>query len=357
VIDKEDKKGVLKDPFVSVLMLGYNDKNNLKSAIDSVLDQSYENFELIYIDNASRDDSLNFVEKSYPNIKNIGNQENLGYTGAYHKVIRETFDEGQADMVILLNTDVLVDKDWLKEMTRTAYEDEKIAFVQPKIYLYENKKTNKINTLGNQLNYLGFGYCGDYKKEDSEKIVGDIEIPTASGCSLLIKKEPYLKIGGIDHDFFAYVEDQDLCWRARMYGYKIKLSVNAKMWHKYSFVKNKSKFYLYERNRWLFIFKNYQAKTIFLFMPMAVVMELGLIVDSVISGYFFDKIRSYFGFCAKIPYLFRERRKIQAHRILKDKDLKKYFSDSIVFEDIESRGLKIANTILKVYYRVIKRLV
>lgn len=357
MIDREDIKGESKDPFVSVLMLGYNDKGNLKEAIDSVLEQSYKNFELIYIDNASTDGSLDFVKERYSSVKTINYQENLGYAGAYHKAIDETFRKEKVGAVVLLNTDVLVDKEWLGEMMKTAYKEERIAVVQPKIYLFENKKTNKINTFGNQLNYLGFGYCGNYKKEDKKEFTEDIEIPTASGCSLLIKKEPYLNIRGIDPTFFAYVEDQDICWRARTHGYKVMLSVNAEMWHKYSFVKNKGKFYLYERNRWMFIFKNYQVKTILLFIPIAIVMELGLIANSIFSGYFLDKLHGYLGFCVKLPYIFRERRKVQTSRILKDKDLKDYLSDKIIFEDVGSRGIKIANSILKTYYRLIKGLI
>lgn len=347
------------EPCVAVLMLGYNDKNNLKEALDSVLFQTYKNFRVIYIDNASNDGSLKFVKQNYPNIRIITNTENLGYAGAYKQVLEKTFSEN-FEAVVLLNSDVIVDKDWLRELVNSAYSDPKTALAQPKIFLWDEKNNTLANSFGNKINYLGFGFCGHYKKPDSLEFKEDREITYASGASLIIKKEAYLNIGEIDGDFFAYLEDQDLGWRARMKGYKIVLSSKSKMWHKYKFQKNSRnhrKFFMLERNRLYFIFKNYSCKTIFFILPVFIAMEIGMIFDSIFSGYFTDKIKSYFSFLRNLKNIKRKRNIIQESRKVSDAELFRFLSPVINFEEINSPLLALANFFLKMYYNLIKNLI
>ncbi len=350
---------IIGNPSVVVLILGYNDEENLKDTLNSVLKQSYSNYKTLYIDNASSDNSFDFVKNKYPQVKLFKNKQNLGYAGAYKKALDKIFQKNDVDAAILLNSDVVVDYDWLKELVHSAFSDKKIALAQPKIFLHTKNKTGElINTFGNEINYLGFGFCGNYKKKDNPKIENDKEITYASGCSLLIKKDSYLNsAGGLDAKFFAYLEDQDLGWRLKMNGYKSILSAKSVMWHKYIFQKNernKWKFYMLERNRLFFIFKNYQLKTIILLLPIFLFMEIGIFLDSLIKGYFMDKIKSYFNFIKNIKKLFRNRRTIQRTRKLTDKQLFAKFSPIIKFEEINSFPLKIANIFLFLYYKLIK---
>ena len=346
---------------IAVIVLGYNDKKNLKDTMDSVLNQSYSNYKIIYIDNASQDNSFEFVKKKYPQIKLLKNKKNLGYAGAYKKILDKLFnsDSKLFDAIILLNSDVVVDYNWLKELVNSAFSDKKVGLAQPKIFLHRNgKKTDLINTFGNSINYLGFGFCGDYEKKDIPKIENDKEIVYASGCSLLVKKDAYLNSsGGLDDKFFAYLEDQDLGWRLRMNDYKIVLSARSVMWHKYTFQKNernKWKFYMLERNRLFFIFKNYQTKTIILLFPIFLFMEIGIILDSLTKGYFVDKIKGYANFIKNVKILKKDRNKIQQRRKLNDKQLFGELSPTIEFEEINSLPLKIANLFLFTYYKIIK---
>lgn len=342
-------------PKIAVLILGYNDEKNLKEALDSALDQTYKNYQVIYIDNASTDASLSSVRENYPQLETIAYEKNLGYAGAYAKVLKETFEKDY-DGAVLLNSDVIVDKNWLEELVTSAYRDEKIAIAQPKIFL-ANENKHLANTFGNHINYLGFGFCGHYKKQDDENFNCDQEIISASGASLLVKKQVYEKIGGLDEKFFAYLEDQDLSWRALMQGYKIVLAAKSVMWHKYVFQKNARnswKFFTLERNRLYFLFKNYSAKTLFLLAPMFLVMEIGILADSLSKGYFLDKIRAYGAFFGNIGLLWRDRKIIQNRRILSDKKLFSKLSPTVDFEEINSPALVIANKILSGYYKLIK---
>jgi len=345
-------------PKIAVLILGYNDEKNLREAIDSSLHQTYQNYKVIYIDNASTDASLSFVKENYPQLETIANEKNLGYAGAYAKMLEATFAQDY-DSAVLLNSDVVVDKNWLSELATSAYSDETIAIAQPKIFLSGANK-DLANTFGNKINYLGFGFCGHYKQPDDATFNDDQEIISASGASLLIKKNAYAKIGVLDENFFAYLEDQDLSWRAQMMGFKIVLSAKSKMWHKYVFAKNARnhwKFFTLERNRLYFLFKNFSAETLFLIAPMFFLMEIGVLADAVTKGYFWDKIRAYGAFLSNIDILRRHRKIIQGKRILSDKELFAKLSPTVDFEEINSPAMRLANMTLSMYYKVIKHFI
>lgn len=343
---------------IAVVMLNYNDKSNIENAVDSLLIQDYQNFKIIVIDNGSIDGSIELIKIQYPNLTLVENS-NIGYAGAYAKFLAHIFRENDYAAAVLLNTDVVVERNWLSELVKSAFSDDSIAFSQPKIFIWQKGKTDLFNTCGNKINFLGFGYCGEYKKKESDiNTSKDFETAYASGCSLLVKREAYLKLSGLDPDFFAYLEDQDLGWRGWMYGYKSIVSVNSIMWHKYVFQKNpanKKKFFLLERNRLLFVIKNYSSKTIILLTPALFVMEIGILYHAFSNGYIKEKITSYISFIKSISKTLKKRKVIQKKRILSDSELFHRLSPTIEFDEVKSKPLKWANKIFsKYYYFIIK---
>lgn len=347
------------NPRIAVLILGYNDEKNIKDALESAINQTYGNYEIIYIDNASTDGSLKIVRENFPSLRTIVNEKNLGYAGAYKKALQEFFKE-DFDSVVLLNSDVIVEKVWLFELVKTAYASTKIGMAQPKIFLWDGKKNDLANTFGNKINYLGFGFCGHYKQKDTSEFSADQEITYASGASLLVKKDAYFDTGELDEKFFAYLEDQDLGWRMKLRGYKIMLSAGSRMIHKYKFQKNSRnswKLFMLEKNRLSFIYKNYSLKTIFLILPAFLLMEIGIIIHSVLEGYFKDKLRSYTAFIKDIPALNEDRKKIQVGRKLSDHEVFHELDPIIDFQEIDSPLLTLTNSFLKIYYNIIKLLI
>ena len=346
-------------PKIAVLILGYNDERYLSDALRSTQAQSYTNYDLLYIDNASSDDSLSFVRSASPGVRVLSNERNLGYAGAYREVLERVFAEGY-DAAVLLNADVIVHERWLEELVRSGYAAPDIALAQPKIFLWDGEGNDRANTFGNEIHFLGFGFCGHYKEPDGPAFADDREITFASGASLLVKRGPYLEIGGLDESFFAYLEDQDLGWRARMRGYRCILSARSVMWHKYSFTKsprNGWKFYLLERNRLFFVYKNYSWRTVLLLLPAFLFMEVGVLADSVVKGYFLDKLRAYRDFARNLPALRGKRRAAQAMRVVSDRQLFAQFVPAIRFEEIDSPLLALANAFLGIYYRIVAPLI
>lgn len=342
-------------PHVAVLVLGYNDRENLAVTLASASKQTYTNYQLFFIDNASQDGSLEYVAHTFPKITCLPQTKNTGYAGAYARVLRQIFKQN-FDAAVLLNPDVRVDRNWLKELTASAYQDPTIGFAQPKIFLWDDKQ-DQANTFGNEIHYLGFGFCGHYGKTDSLEYEEDRPITYASGASLFVKREAYLQIGGIDKDFFCYLEDQDLVWRGHLFGWKSVLSARSFMWHQYVFKdpsRSRWKFEIYERNRFYFILKNYSLKLILLISPMFILMELGMLGNALFQGYFWDKLKAYRGVSKHAPALIKKRTWIQKHRRVSDRSLIRLLRSEIVFKELESPFLGVANTISRVYYKFIQ---
>jgi GT2 family glycosyltransferase len=341
---------------IAILILGYNHKETLKDLFDSVLRQGYSSYKVFYIDNASLDGSADYVRKWYPTVTITANYENLGYARGYDLAIRNAFSIGY-DAAVLLNPDTVVDFNWLSELVCSAYSATNIALAQSKVLIWDNGPTNLINTFGNNVHFLGFGYCGHYKEKDV--FFNDIDVAYASGSSLLIKKEFYPNEVYFDTDYFAYLEDQDLGWQARLRGLRAIASAKSKVWHKYDFQKktlNNYKFYLLERNRLFFLIKFWSFRFLLLICPVFICMEIGVFLDSIIKGYFLLKIRTYLDFCFAIPKIYRKRKQIKMKRIVSDNALLCYVSPTIDFEDIDSFFLQLANRSMKVYFNLLKKL-
>ncbi|MCD6116169.1 glycosyltransferase family 2 protein [bacterium] len=223
-------------PRVAVLVLGYNDIGCLNVLFTDILKQQYGNFSVTFIDNSSSDGSSDFVKKQFPEVETVTNKKNLGFSAAFNKEMYKKFNLQKCDAVIVMNSDMAIDDVFLiQKMVHTGFSSSSIALVQPKLYLFNKKKDKLINTLGNEINYLGFGYMTHFKEIDSEKNNEDRDIVAASGACLLIKKEFYLKAGGFDEDYFAYMEDVDLSWRTHLMRMRVVLCADIFVWHKYDF--------------------------------------------------------------------------------------------------------------------------
>lgn len=337
---------------IGIVIVGFNSKKYLKSCFESIKKSSYKNFKIIFVDNFSNDDSAVYIKKNYPDIILIKNKHNYGFAKGNNIGIKKVLAL-KCDYVFVLNPDTILDDDCLTKLAKKANQK---SILQPLILIYERgKKTNLINTTGNYLNYLGFSYCNNYRKKISKIEVID-DIPSASGAAMFIPSNIIKKVGLFDELFFMYHEDLDLCWRARIAGFNIKLISRAKVWHKYSFSKNKEKMFQAEKNRLLFIFKNFQNKTILLILPMLIINEFLLIVYSLLNKWLLFKLKTYIEIIFQIPKTVKNRILIQNHRLINDNKLKKYINSDISFSELDSALLMPYNLILKFYWFIIYRI-
>jgi len=333
-----------------VIIVSWNSKKYLKDCLDSIFSQDYEDFQLYVVDNNSSDNSLEIAEAD-SRITIIRNNANYGFAKGNNVGIERAIKEG-CRYIVFVNFDVIADKKWLSSLVEKAKTDNKIGAVQSKILIGD---TGLINTTGNVLHYLGFSYCGNYKKSSD----GDYQknITVASGASLLIKTEVLKKIGYFDEDFFLYFEDTDLTWRTREAGYEIVFEPSSIIKHYYSFSRNKNKMYYSERNRLFFIFKNYDARTLLLLFPALILTELLMLGFSLLSGWFIEKIKGYVYLISNLRLLFKKRKETFNKKTIRDRELKKYFSQSLKFEEINNPLFPALNLFYKMYWKLINRLI
>ncbi len=346
-----------KNKRIVVAILGYNSIMYLPELLKSLNNQTYKKFEIYYIDNDSHDNSVEYIKKKYKNICIIQNDKNYGYAGGYGREMNRFYNNG-FDAVVLLNPDTIVSEIWLEELVKSAYVSSDIGFAQSLIFL-RNQNEQKINSSGNIIHMAGFGLlenCGEIY--DAKKFTKDRKCAYPSGCSLLIKKEVFNKGILFDEDFFLYFEDQDLGWRGKMCGYNSIVSVKSHVWHEYEYpqtYKWKKKFFYLERNRWFFILKNYEIKTIILLLPYLTMWEIIVIFHSLYKGYFIYKIFAYLSLFVRLFKIFQKRKKIQLRRKKTDKDLWEYINPCIEYIEIPKRYGKIVNYIGLRYYRFMNK--
>jgi len=295
---------------VGVLILGYNSLGYLRECFDSILAQDYKNIFVYFGNNGSKDESVLFVKKNYPKIKTRDFKVNQGYAKGNNLLLKKAFKDGM-DLCFIINPDTVLKKNTISSLVHSynyhKSKGVKVGLIQPVILLYQDK--TKINTIGNAVHLMGFGFCKDYMKAYAP-IKKDKEILSVSGTAMLIPKNLYENVGDFDEDFFMYCEDQDLSIRSFLSGYKNFLSSKSVMYHKYSFSKNKDKWFYTERNRLLVILKNYPVKLLlFLAIPF-LITEIFVIAYSLFTGWFFQKMFSYGDIMKKIIQGYKKRKPI-----------------------------------------------
>jgi GT2 family glycosyltransferase len=343
---------MLKNPSVAVVIVGYQSRDYIEECLTSLYHSSYENYQVIFVDNSPEDGSSAFVRECFPKTIVIENPANLGFASA-NNIGAHRAKELEAEYIFLLNPDTVTDEGCLSELARNSSAS---TVCQPLILLHKGKKTNLVNTAGNMVHYLGFSYVGGYKQK-VEEFTRPKSISAVSGAAFFAPLDAYLSQGGLDESYFTYHEDTDLSWRLRMTGCRLILVPSARVWHKYSFSKSKRKYFFVERNRLLFMTKCYKLKTLLLILPLAIVIELMMCLFSIIGGWPMEKLKSYGSFFANLPQILKKRSAIQKQRTLTDRNLLPAFSSSLKFEEVSVPGLGVLNFVLTSYWKLISHLI
>ena len=228
-----------KKPKISVVIIHYNTPEYLESCIESVLKQSYENIEIIFIDNNSTDKTgITFVKEKYDRFKNfkmILNLKNAGYAKAANQGIRLAED---SEYVVITNPDIIYSKSYFKKCVERIEQDKSLAAITGKVYKYDfdrKRETDIIDTVG-LLAYKNRRFIDDGQGLiDEGQFKKEAEIFGVSGACPLYRKEALedVKIDNeyFDEDFFMYKEDVDLAWRLNIYGWKSLFFPKAIAYH------------------------------------------------------------------------------------------------------------------------------
>lgn len=224
--------GISVSPLVAVVILNWNGRSFLEKFLPSVIASVYPNKRVIVADNASTDDSLDFLSSHYPNVEVLKNISNEGFAKGYNTTLKKV----EADYYVLLNSDVEVSKYWISPVIDLMESDESIAACQPKILAYSSPHNFEYaGACGGWIDYLGYPFARGRIFETCEEDKGQYDRAEpcfwASGAALFIRKKVFHEMHGFDEYFFAHQEEIDLCWRIQLAGYKIFVQPASVVYH------------------------------------------------------------------------------------------------------------------------------
>ncbi len=217
---------------VFIIILNWNGWRDSIECIRSCEKLVYPNFEIVLVDNGSKDDSVENLKATFHKLKIIENKDNLGFAGGNNEGIRYAL-ENNAEYVWLLNNDTRVDPKALTELVHTIGFNEDTGMAGSKILLL--KQPDTLHFAGGKIN-LENGlttHVGAFEK-DVGQYDNLSEVDYVTGCSLLVKREVIERIGLMPEAYFLYYEETDWCMLARGAGYKILMSQKSKVYHKVS---------------------------------------------------------------------------------------------------------------------------
>ena len=246
-------------PLVYLIVVNYNGVKYLKTCLSSIEKQTYPNYETIVVDNASTDNSEEYIREYFPKITFIQAGRNLGFAEGNNLAIKSALDQ-KADYVFLVNNDTELENDLVEKLIKTAESDDSIGIVGPVVFDLKNKKS--LQEMGMAIDK--FGYALALKSSSDKDCVFFV-----SGCAMMIKSELISRMGFFDEDYFMFAEDLDFCWRSRLAGYKIIVNENARIYHasggsisggvikSSSYKTNAQRVFLREKNTIRTLIKNY----------------------------------------------------------------------------------------------------
>jgi GT2 family glycosyltransferase len=260
----------------AVVILNYNGEKYLRQFLPSVIRYTPQ-ATVIVADNASTDASLSILKNEFPSVQVIKLVENYGFCGGYNRALKQV----QADNYVLLNSDVEVTEDWLLPLLQTLYKHTDIAAVQPKILSHTQKNSfEHAGAGGGLIDAFAYPFCRgrvfDAVEIDTGQYNDEKEIFWASGACMLVRASTYHQHGGLDEDFFAHMEEIDLCWRMKREGLKIFYNGNSTVYHVGGGTLSKlspRKTFLNFRNGLYMILKNWSIRELVFKLPIRIALD------------------------------------------------------------------------------------
>jgi len=311
---------------VAVVILNWNGRLLLEKYLPSVVEYTNADLATIYVaDNASSDDSIEFINSNYPQIQLIKLQENHGFAGGYNRALEQLSEK----YFVLLNSDIAVAPDWVEPIVDMMDANPNIAAAQPKILSDRDRSSFEYaGACGGFIDYLGFPFCRGRVLADIEKDNGQYDKPMdvfwCSGAALFIRADLYKRAGGLDDKFFAHMEEIDLCWRLNSMGYRLVCVPDSVVYHYGGATlgyDNPRKIYLNFRNSLLMMYKNLPVEKI------ESIMLKRMLLDGVAGVQFLLKLqlpsfkavlKAHFDFYKMVSAYKLARKEVQAKAVVKE---------------------------------------
>lgn len=303
---------------VAVVILNFNGKYYLEKFLPDIIKNSSPHL-VIVADNGSTDDSVSFLKQNFSNISLIENGGNYGYAEGYNRAL-ERID---AEYFILLNSDVEVSHNWIEPVISLMERNPLIAACQPKILDHANHSIFEYaGASGGFIDKYGYPFCRgrifNELEKDSGQYNDNTEIFWASGACLFVKSKAFWEVGGFDNDYFAHMEEIDLCWRLKNIGYKIYVEPASVIYHIGGGTLNKlskRKTFLNFRNNLITYTKNSSPQFLFWKIIYRMILDGVAAFKFLAEGqpkHFFAVLRAHYYYYAWLGKTLKKRKSMKA---------------------------------------------
>jgi len=305
---------------IAVVILNWNGKKLLETYLPAVV--SYSKEATIYVaDNASTDDSVAYLIAEFPSVKIIQNSTNGGYAKGYNEALAHLEEE----LLVLLNSDVAVTKNWLVPVVEAFQKEKNLAAAQPKILDYK-KKTHfeYAGATGGFIDALGYPYCRgrifNTIEEDRGQYDDTAPIFWATGACLFIRNTDFKATGGFDESFFTHQEEVDLCWRLQGMGKIIKYIGGSTVYHLGGATlatQNPKKTFYNFRNSLLMLVKNVSGSRVLFILLLRMLLD-GIAAFQLLlqakPAHFFAVFKAHISFYVLLPSCIAKRKQIEKQK-------------------------------------------
>ncbi|MDR1346586.1 MAG: glycosyltransferase family 2 protein [Bacteroidales bacterium] len=263
---------------LAVVILNWNGRQFLEKFLPGLLYSCPDYAEVVVADNASEDQSVEFLQTHYPQIRLIRNSSNGGFSKGYNKALRQI----EADYYCLLNSDIEVRECWIEPIIELLDIQKNIAIAQPKLRSFcEPKKFEYAGASGGFLDRYGYPFCRgrlfEVIEEDHAQYDEVMDVFWATGAAMFVRSELYHELGGLDEDFFAHMEEIDFCWRVKNRGYRVAVVPQSEVYHVGggTLPKNNAfKTFLNFRNNLFLLVKNLPKNRLFITLFLRFFMDI-----------------------------------------------------------------------------------
>ncbi|ODS39742.1 MAG: glycosyl transferase [Candidatus Altiarchaeales archaeon WOR_SM1_79] len=271
IVRKEITRGL-----VSIIIVNWNGLKYLDDCLQSLFNQTYPEIEIILVDNASTDGSVDFVKENFPSVRIFRNSENLGFAEGTNIGIQKS----EGDLIALFNQDAIANKNWLANLVEVIESSEDIAAVAGKVYYWGDKygKNAVFCTWSKVDPYTAVPY--NFTGNETKNAVDYL-----TGCAMLVKKKTIDEIGLLDTGYFLYFDETDWCARMIRAGYKLIYVPDAIVWHVVSgSLENLHIKSMYMTRNWIrFALKNFDLKYIPVFLLFFILKTIFTFLKNIVE--------------------------------------------------------------------------
>jgi len=334
-------------PRLSVIVVTYDSAAAVAHCMPRVVEQLAPGDELLVVDNASRDGTLDAVRTAAPGASVLAQADNLGFAAGANAGAAAA----GGDLLLFLNPDAEPAPGFVEAIRRPARDDRGWAAWMGLVTMDGG---TRINTSGGIIHFTGIAWSGEAQRPVAAAPPGPAEVPFLSGTCLAMPRSAWERLGGFPEAFFMYCEDVDVSLRARLAGGRLGVEPAARVDHDYDFAKGAEKWRRLERNRWAVLLRDYPGSVLAALAPALLATEIALLAIAAAGGWLPAKLLAGVDTLRGLPRLLRERRAVQATRTIGAAEFARWLTP-----DLDSAYLGRAATLgplrwaLRAYWRLV----